>query len=266
MRTLLVVAALLAAHPAQAEGLKGIKGADDRVTVSASEYPWSAVGRLNNGQGAHCSGVLIAPDLAVTAAHCLWNKKTRRPMPPGALHFVAGYERGQYIATATVASVVVSPAWRFDLPYSPDLAAADWALLKLAEPLGDRAGWIALGTGLSAGQTVTTVGYGQDRKHVPTAHVGCTIQGRVGPTWAHDCGAVHGDSGGPVIVWQDGSPRLVGIHVATFERAGQPALGGAVDAAAFQAEARHLGALAGSRAGAHSKGLDPAMKARLDGR
>lgn len=262
------MAALLAAAalPAGAEGLKGIKGADDRIEVASAEYPWSAIGRVNNGLGSYCSGMLIGPRLVVTAAHCLYNRKTRQPIPAQSLRFVAGYDRGQYLDFTTVERFVVAPGWRFGQTYSADLAAHDWALLVLAQPLGDKVGWVALGDAPAVGQKVVTVGYGQDKAHVPMAHMGCAINGRLGTVLTHECDAVGGDSGAPVLTWVNGAPRLAAIHVATFTVGQAKALGGAVPVTAFMAEAAKQGAATSGRPGSMAKPLDPAVKARAEGR
>ena len=266
---LTAAAATLSILPALAwaSGLDGVKGADDRVEVAAGQYPWSAVGRVNNGQGGHCSGVLVGPKLAVTAAHCLWNKKTRQPMPAGSLRFVAGYDRGQYLAFAAVERTVVSPGWRFDAPYGPALAAQDWALLLLAEPLGDKVGWVALGAAPDPADWLVTVGYGQDKAHIPAAHLGCHVAGRLDSgVLTHDCDAVHGDSGAPVLVWKNGAPTLAAIHVATFGFGDGKFLGGAVPVAAFAAEAGKQGARSAGQAGAMSRPLDGSVADRVTGR
>ncbi|MCA1908604.1 MAG: trypsin-like serine protease [Magnetospirillum sp.] len=264
-----ILTSLLALLPslALAANLNGIKGADDRVEVAANQYPWSAVGRLNNGQGGHCSGILVGPRLAVTAAHCLWNKKTRRPMPAASLRFVAGYDRGQYLAFTTVESTVIAPGWQFDTPYSPLLASRDWALLILAEPLGDKVGWVGLGAAPNPADWLVTVGYGQDKAHIPAAHLGCHVAGRLeSGVLTHDCDAVHGDSGAPVLVWKNGAPTLAAIHVATFGFGGGKFLGGAVAVDAFGLEARRQGAAGDGKAGTLSQKLDGPAAERITGR
>ncbi|MBI5163058.1 MAG: trypsin-like serine protease [Magnetospirillum sp.] len=267
----IAAAVLLLALPAGADpvkGLKGIKGADDRVAVSGGEYPWSAVGRVNNGQGGHCSGALIGPALAVTAAHCLYNRKTGQQMPVSAMHFVAGYDRGRVLAHTLVKRATLAPGWRFGVAYGPGPAAHDWALLELEEAVGEQAGWVGLGEDPAASLRVVTVGYAQDRAHAPLAHVGCHITGRLGEgegAWLHDCDAVHGDSGAPVMVWQGGKPLLTAIHVATFSAASGKVDGGAVGIGAFAARALKLGARPG-QTGSAATALDGEMRKKVEGR
>ncbi|MFN3076677.1 MAG: trypsin-like serine peptidase [Alphaproteobacteria bacterium] len=256
---------LVVPTPAWAGDLKGIKGTDDRITVTASEYPWSAVGRVNNGQGGYCSGVLIGPRLVATAAHCLWNRKTRRPMPESALRFVAGWERGSYLGASEVTRAVLAPDWRFGEKYDPAHAAHDWALLELSEPLGETVGWLALADGRSGAEYVTTVGYGQDRKHVPTAHIGCRLLGVLAQgLLTHDCDAVHGDSGAPVMIWRDGAPLVTAIHVATLSQSSGRTVGGAVDIARLKTTADRMGAKTPGHTGRLSKPLNRAVKTLVE--
>ncbi len=227
--------------------LHGIKGTDNRVEVDAGRYPWRAMGRLNNGLGGHCSAVLVGPRLLATAAHCLWNQRTRAVIPAGSLTFVAGYDRGQYLAASKVTALHPAPGWSF--PGASGLAARahDWALLELAEPLGQQLGWVAPGDPPRPGESLTAAGYGKDKAHIPTAHQGCSLTGRQTGLLISDCDAVQGDSGGPVMVWRDGMPVLVGLNAAVI--LDKRELSVAVSAEALRAAARSYGGAAASSRG-----------------
>ena len=229
--------------------LHGIKGPQDqRVRMNATEFPWSALGRLNNGQGGHCSGTLIGPRLVATAAHCLWNNRTLRPMPVTAFTFVAGFDRGEYLRASKVVALHPAPGWVFTTEQQNlSTRANDWALLELAEPMGDAIGWIALASP-RAGMAVAVAGYGKDKAFVPLAHLGCHLTEQPLPgVLFHNCDAVQGESGGPVLAWIDGQLRLVAINVAVIPSRGE--LGVAASVAAMAAEAARLGAAASTWAG-----------------
>ncbi|MCR6628774.1 MAG: trypsin-like serine protease [Magnetospirillum sp.] len=248
--------------------LHGLKGGDDRVAVSASQYPWSAMGRLNNGLGGHCSGVMVGPRLLATAAHCLWNQRTRQQIPVSSLTFVAGYDRGGYLKAAKVTAMHPAPGWNYATNQGGAGGLAgrvdDWALLELAEPLGDEVGWVPLGGEPQQGERITAAGYGKDKAHVPTAHLGCAVLERRGGLFVNDCDAVQGDSGGPVLVWRNGQPQVVALNVAVLVNAAD--LGVALGAGAFKAEAVRLGAAAAGKAGSLSQPLDAVIKAKAEGR
>lgn len=260
MRWLVLVLAVVMAWPLAAQErrpsseLRGIKGDDDRVTVAADQYPWSAVGRLNNGLGGHCSGILVAPKLVATAAHCLFNRRTQKIIPVGSLTFVAGYDRGEYLKASKVARMHPAPEWKFDGGGGLARRIHDWALLELVDPLGEDVGWVALGENPKIGSRLIAVGYGRDRAHVPAIHMGCRVEAKRLGVWVTDCDAVQGGSGGPVLGWRNDAPVLLGLNVAVLLDGSEG--GVAVGTDAFAATARRLGAMGKGRAGPLSRPLD----------
>jgi len=209
--------------------LPGIKGPDDRQSVEAVSYPWSAIGRVNKSTGGFCTGSVIAGTIVLTAAHCVWNKRTRNWLPPESLHFVAGYNRGAYLVHSGVTAIRVAASRR------PDGAKSapedDWALLTLKRDILQTTGRLALAAADGSDEpdeqvsqsTVLQAGYSQDRAHILTRHSGCRVHHylRQKRLILHDCDATKGDSGSPILVFRGEKPAILGIHVATGRARGR---------------------------------------------
>lgn len=253
-QALLAVAAMLLISPGfagAAEILDGIKGVDDRLVMPSNEYPWSAIGRVNTETGGHCSGTLVGPDLAVTAAHCLFDSRKMWFVPPGQVHFVAGYRDGAFVAHSTARQYWIPPGYQEGTAATGQNAVHDWALIELNEPIGDVAGWVGVASfgqqGLRdatvAGTRFVQAGYSRDSKRELTAHIGCPMEGFANglDLVVHACDAVPGDSGSPILYFERGFPTLAGVHVATT-RNRTPVRGIAVPTATFFAGIEELGA------------------------
>ena len=218
------------------DSLPGIVGQDDRVALDPTAWPWHALGRINQGTGAHCTGTLVAPDAVLTAAHCVFHGRTQRRLQPRELHFVAGYRRGDYVAHARGRAVVVAPAYRYRA--SPTLAeiAEDWAIVLLDRPLAIRPIPVRAlpADGAVADGRLQRAGYSQDRAHLLSFHDDCRLRGMLagGRVLLTDCDSTRGDSGSPLLWRQGGQVWLVGVASAVLDQGTQEG-GLAVHATAF---------------------------------
>jgi len=204
----LVIAATAAAHA-------GAREADRRVPVDPSEPPWNAIAKVQTNIGEHCSGVLIAPAVVLTAAHCLYNPHTRALLQPVSLHVLFGYQRAQYRWHRQVARIAVGPG--FDGARGP-AQPGDWARLELAEPVPLTPLPLVNG-GVGPGMAVALAGYNQDRSQLLMADRDCRIL-RVAalPDGArflfHDCAATRGTSGAPLLTMRADGWAVIALNIA----------------------------------------------------
>lgn len=189
-----------------------------RETVDASQYPWSAIGKLYNETGASCTAVIIARDKVLTAAHCIYNERTQHFIPAAALHFLAGYHIGQYSAHARVASYDIGAG--FDPQRYDQTSSADWAVLNLSEPLPSGIEPLALSRETSpSGTKAVIAGYPQDRAFAMTADTDCELRESidVGRLFLHTCRGIAGYSGAPILVrTAQAKLEIAGIQIATL--------------------------------------------------
>src|SRR5262245_11011904 len=150
----------------------------DEVVVSARDYPWSSVGKLNNGVFGGCTAVLISEHYALTAAHCLFFQRSRRFLPPESLHFILGYENQRYESHLRVLAYFVPPTYNPMKPF--ETLASDWALLQVAGDARPATRPLAVKREVRsiAGSNLMTAGFSGRTPYRMTADKSCQLVGR----------------------------------------------------------------------------------------
>lgn len=191
--------------------------------------PWqAAVGELDTGiQGVHCSAVLVARDLIVTASHCLFLATSPRPAKPSQIIFKPSegmasgalpYSRG--VAVKAMGAQVRSGH------ISQDDVPLDWALIQISPPV--RAvppiplvslSIDAMQTRIRSGARLVALGYGDGAFDSQVEHDDCRLIShqdlgfRPDDRWLPlNCWIRIGDSGGAVLlIDKNGRPQMIGI-------------------------------------------------------
>jgi protease YdgD len=210
------------------EQLRGVKGKDDRALIEKYNYPWSAIGRINKESGGFCTGTLIAPNLVLTAAHCVWNKKRQKWENPDSIHFLAGYHRGSFIDHSVGTKFFISPTYQPKNGQNLKIAARDWVIIVLKKDLSKEIGTIAVAPVdktsfnelMDKHTTFIQAGYSQDKAHILSVNKVCPMKSynKMLNVVVHTCDAVHGDSGSPIFYTENGLSKIAYIHVATTKQ------------------------------------------------
>jgi protease YdgD len=184
--------------------------ADPRLVVDPNQPPWNAIAKVQTNIGTRCTGVLIAPMVVLTAAHCLYNQVTRGLLQPVSLHVLFGYERAGYRWHRLVTRVTVGAGFE---GAKPPAQTTDWARLDLAEPVPAPPLPLYAG-GVQPGTPVQLAGYNQDKAQLLMADTACHVLQAGGPFVTHDCAGTRGTSGGPLLARQREGWTVLGINIA----------------------------------------------------
>ena len=173
---------------------------------------WEAVGRLNIGRVGMCTGALIAPDVVLTAGHCLFDSRTGNQVDPTTIEFLAGWRNGRASATRQVRGAVVHPDYVYNGPTGNETVAVDLAVLKLNSPI-NRPTIQPFPTGKRPrkGASVGVVSYARDRADSPSIQEECHVLARRQGTLVLSCDADFGTSGAPIFSDIAGDPKIVSV-------------------------------------------------------
>jgi len=213
--SLLVLAATVLAAPAGAQGTD-LK----RLTLRGEVLGWEAVGRLDIDRSGFCTGALVAGDLVLTAAHCLYDSRTGARLDPRVMTFRAALSDGAAVAERRGRRAVVHPGYDYLSDDSASRIRHDLALLQLETPISvgeaDPFRTDALRTGAPQ---VSVVSYARGREEALSRQGVCRVIGAQDGLFAFDCNVTFGASGAPVFQERDGRMRIVSVISSVAETA-----------------------------------------------
>ncbi len=191
--------------------------------IDSTDAPWPSIGRVNVAgyrTTSMCTGTLIAPNIVLTAAHCLYNKASLKKFPEKDMFFVAGVRRDEYSARLEVACAL--PAAGYEPKKQPKLSDVhnDVGILVLKEtsslpPVPTLAPEEA--SVLTRATRFDSAGYRRSRRYLPTVVSACKVTGTVKDSWVTNCSSESGASGGPLLVETADGLRVAGIMSAKID-------------------------------------------------
>jgi protease YdgD len=217
----------LTALPALAQDSSGLT----RLTTREELRGFEPVGRVDfgeEGEDGFCTGVLIAADLVLTAAHCLINPD-QTPVDAATITFRAGLADGVALAESAVLRTVVPQEYRWIDPSPFEQMRIDVGLMQLAEPIPSSLISPFVVAAPGAGDEVSVVSYADGREAALSWQRACNVVTRQEGLILVDCDVTYGSSGAPVLDRSHYRAKIVSIISAGYDDNGRQLTWGMMD-------------------------------------
>lgn len=196
-----------------------------RLLTADQARDWQAVGRLNLAGRGTCTGTLIAPDQVLTAAHCVFEPRTKRLYKPHEITFLTGWRLGRASAYRKARRVVVHKDYSntlHDGKTNRDIVATDLALIELDHAV-DRNAAVPFGIQRQprVGADLTVVSYAKNRNEAPSLEEGCRVLRRDMRVIMASCNVDFGASGSPIFVRDGGEVKIASVVSAMANAGGK---------------------------------------------
>lgn len=184
-----------------------------RKLLTADEAKaWLAVGRVNMRGAGFCTGALIAPDLVLTAAHCMYHPDTGALLKPSEIEFLAGLHSGRAVAERKARRVIIHQKYSAGRALKVGKVAHDIALVQLQHPITSNAiKAFPIYKTPHIGEDVKVVSYAQDRAEAPSIEEPCQVLGHDPRALVLTCNVDYGASGSPIFVVHNGQPKIASV-------------------------------------------------------